>query len=378
MPSPGDDEKSVDAEADGGADRETDAGAAASPPGTEVSDDTGSGVGAGAGTGTGNEFDSGPAGDVDSGDDRPRPPWWASRRAQRFFENRLNVIGLSVIALLAVVAIFAKPVETTALGLLSDPVTLQPFQLAPYDPLEQDLRNRLQPPSRAHLLGTDQLGRDLLSRLMVAARVSMRIGVIVVAISLSLGTVVGLVSGYLGGWVDEALMRFVDVLLAFPGILLALVIAGILGPSLTNVMIALAVVGWTNYARIVRGSVLSVKTRESVQASRLIGLSRPRLVGRHVVPHVISPVVVLATLDMGYVILATAGLSFLGLGAQPPTPEWGTMLAGGRQHLRTSWWIVNFPGIAIMVTVLGFNLLGDGLRDVLDPRDTSQLENKGM
>lgn len=302
----------------------------------------------------------------------------SSRRLQRFVENKLNLVGLAVIAVLAFVAVFAEPVETTFLGLLADPVTVQPFQLAPYEPTAQSLRNRLQPPSLAHPLGTDQLGRDLLSRLMVGARVSMRIGVTVVAISLVIGTAVGVVSGYMGGWVDEALMRLVDVLLAFPGILLALVIAGILGPSLTNLMIALAVVGWTNYARIIRGSVLSIKNEEFVQASRLIGLSRLKLVGRHVVPHVVSPVIVLATLDMGYVILATAGLSFLGLGAQPPTPEWGTMLAGGRNYLRTAWWIVNFPGIAIMITVLGFNLLGDGLRDVLDPRDAGRLEGKGM
>lgn len=301
-----------------------------------------------------------------------------SRRVQHFVENKLNLIGLSVIVVLALVAVFAQPIETTLLGVLSEPVAVQPFHLAPYDPTAQALRSRLQPPSPAHPLGTDPLGRDLLSRLMVGARISMRIGVIVVALSLSIGTTVGVVSGYMGGWVDEALMRLVDVLLAFPGILLALVIAGILGPSLTNLMIALAVVGWTNYARIIRGSVLSVKTEEFVQASRLIGLSRAKLVGRHVVPHVISPVVVLATLDMGYVILATAGLSFLGLGAQPPTPEWGTMLAGGRDHLRSAWWIVNFPGVAIMITVLGFNLVGDGLRDVLDPRDTGRLEEKGM
>lgn len=302
----------------------------------------------------------------------------ASRRVQRFVENKLNIVGFTIIAILGFVAVLAMPIETTALGLLAEPVTVQPFQLAPHEPTAQDLRNRLQPPSLAHPLGTDQLGRDMLSRMLVGARVSLRIGIVVVGISLVIGTVVGVVSGYMGGWVDEALMRLVDVLLAFPGILLALVIAGILGPSLTNVMIALAVVGWTNYARIIRGSVLSIKTEEFVQASRLIGLSRSKLVGRHIVPHVISPIVVLATLDMGYVILATAGLSFLGLGAQPPTPEWGTMLAAGRDHLRTSWWIVNVPGVAIMLTVLGFNLLGDGLRDVLDPRDTGRLENKGL
>jgi peptide/nickel transport system permease protein len=173
-------------------------------------------------------------------------------------------------------------------------------------------------------------------------------------------------------------MRLVDVLLAFPGILLALVIAGILGPSLQNIMVALAAVGWTQYARIVRGSVLSVKEQEYIKAAQLMDVSRFRILLGHVVPNVITPVIVLATMDMAYVILGTAGLSFLGLGAQPPTPEWGTMLSEGRNFLQDAWWIVNFPGVAIMVTVLGFNLLGDGLRDVLDPRDVSGTQEKGM
>lgn len=308
-----------------------------------------------------------------------------SRNLESVTENKLDLVAVVIIAALVFCAVFARPiritlptvVRTLSFGLLPDHLTVQPIHLAPYDPTAQHLEDRLQPPSAEYLLGTDQLGRDILSRLMVGARLSLSIALTVVAISLTIGTVVGVVSGYAGGWVDEVLMRFVDVVLAFPGLLLALVIAGILGPSLTNIMIALAVVGWTQYARIVRGSVLSVKEREFVKASQLMGVSRTRLVVRHVVPNVISPVVVLATLDMAYVILATAGLSFLGLGAQPPTPEWGTMLSAGRQHLLTAWWIANVPGVAIMLAVLAFNILGDSLRDILDPRDTSRVEGKG-
>jgi peptide/nickel transport system permease protein len=310
---------------------------------------------------------------------------FGSRRSAAFVENKLNLVAFGIILVLVFCAVFAVPirtavpsvVQTLSFGLLQDQVTVQPFHLAPHDPYQQNLADRLHPPSSAYPFGTDQLGRDLLSRLMVGARISLSIAVLVVTISLTIGTVVGLVSGFLGGWTDEALMRLVDVVLAFPGLLLALVVAGILGPSLTNIMIALAVVGWTQYARIVRGSVLSVKEREFVKASQMMGVSRPWLVVRHIVPNVISPVIVLATLDMAYVILATAGLSFLGLGAQPPTPEWGTMLSGGRQHLLTSWWIANVPGVTIMLTVLGFNILGDSLRDSLDPREASRMEGKG-
>lgn len=276
-----------------------------------------------------------------------------------FRSNWLNIIGLAIVVLIAMAAIFA------------------PF-LTPYDPEEPNLDDRLESPSVDHPFGTDQLGRDVLTRLLFGARISLQIGVAVVAISLTIGTVVGVTAGYAGGYVDEALMRLVDVLLAFPGLLLALVIAGILGPSLMNIMIALAVVGWTRYARVIRGSVLSVKQREFVKAGRLMGLGRTRLIGRHVIPNVFGPVVVLATMDMAGVILGTAGLSFLGLGAQPPTAEWGTMISEGRNHIQDSWWVVNFPGLAIMFAVLGFNLLGDGLRDVLDPREASKVQDKGL
>jgi peptide/nickel transport system permease protein len=282
-----------------------------------------------------------------------------SRKLRQFASNRLNLIGLTLVLAVTFAAVFAPA-------------------LAPAEPNEQDLLNRLDSPSAEHPMGTDQLGRDMLTRLLYGARISLRIAVSVVAITLAIGTAVGVVAGYAGGWVDEALMRFVDVLLAFPGILLALVIAGILGPSLTNIMIALAVVGWTQYARIVRGSVLSIKEKEFIKAAQLMDVSRPRIIARHVVPNVITPVVVLATMNMAYVILGTAALSFLGLGAQPPTPEWGTMLSQGRNHLQDAWWVVNFPGLAIMITVLGFNLLGDGLRDVLDPRDVGDVEGGGL
>lgn len=283
---------------------------------------------------------------------------WHSRTARQFRSNSLNIVGLVIVLTIVFAALFA------------------PY-LTPHEPTDQNLHERLEPPSSENLLGTDQLGQDVFTRILYGARISLRIGVIVVAISLAIGTAVGVAAGYAGGYVDEALMRFVDILLAFPGLLLALVIAGILGPSLMNIMIALAIVGWTRYARVVRGSVLSVKQQEYVTVSQLMGRGRIHIVFRHILPNVMGPVVVLATIDMAGVILATAALSFLGLGAQPPTPEWGTMISEGRHFLRDAWWVVNFPGLAIMLAVLGFNLLGDGLRDVLDPREDTTGGQKG-
>jgi len=280
---------------------------------------------------------------------------YRSRRVRVFLSNPLNVIGLVTVSILTAAAVFGPIV-------------------APYDPTTQDLANRLQPPSLAHPFGTDQLGRDLFSRILYGARLSLGIAVLVTGIRLILGTTIGLIAGYAGGLIDEALMRLVDIQLAFPGIILALVIAGVLGPSLRNVMIALAVVGWASYARVVRSSVLSTKEREFVKAAQLMGVSRTRITLRHLVPNAASPVVVLATLNLGTVVLATAGLSFIGLGAQPPTAEWGTMLNSGRHHLREAWWIANVPGVAIMLTVFGFNLLGDGLRDFLDPKHEASVE----
>jgi len=287
-------------------------------------------------------------------------PTDGSRRGWRRWYRALTTNRLTTVGCLIVVALLA----TAALGPL----------LWPRDPVEQYLTHRLQPPSVDHPLGTDRLGRDVLARILHGARLTLGIAIVVTGVRLTFGTAVGLVAGYVGGWVDTALMRLVDTVLAFPGIVLALVIAGLLGPSLTNVMIALALVGWASYARLVRSSVLSVREREFVTVSRLLGHSRPHVVGRHVLPNVVAPVVVLATLDVGTVILGTAGLSFLGLGAQPPTPEWGTMLASGRNYLRTAWWLVNAPGVMIMLTVLGFNLLGDGLRAALSPSQSDRLE----
>ena len=277
------------------------------------------------------------------------------RAGSELRSNRLPFVGAVIVAVFGFVAI-AGPTIT------------------PYDPAAQDLSMRLQGPSLAHPLGTDQLGRDVATRLIYGARVSLGIAVLVTALRVVIGTTVGLVAGYTGGWIDELFMRLVDIQLAFPGLVLALVVAGILGPSLRNVMIALAIVGWTTYARVVRGSVLSIKEREYVDAARLFGTPRRRLFSRHLLPGVINPVIVIATLNLGTVVLATAGLSFIGLGAQPPTPEWGTMLAGGREYVRSAWWIVNAPGVAIMLIVLGFNLLGDGLRDALDPKQQARVE----
>ncbi|MEY7852206.1 nickel transporter permease [Natrarchaeobius sp. A-rgal3] len=268
----------------------------------------------------------------------------------------------------------AGGIVVTALAVLA---IVGPF-LTPYDPTTQNLESQLQAPSLAHPLGTDQLGRDVATRVVYGARLTLGIAVLVTVVRLTIGVVVGLVAGYVGGWVDEALMRVVDVLLAFPGIVLALVVAGILGPSLTNLVLALAVVGWTRYARVVRSSVLELRERPFVAASRLTGAPRRRVIRRHVLPNVAGPVVVLATLDLGGVILAAAGLSFLGLGAQPPAPEWGTMLSTGRHHLREASWLVNAPGLAIVLAVLGSNLLGDGLRDALDPTDRTDDARAGV
>lgn len=233
-------------------------------------------------------------------------------------------------------------------GLLAAVALVGPV-VSPYDPTAQALEARLQGPSIAHPLGTDALALGA------------------TAVRLAIGTVIGLLAATGGHVVDAALMRLVDVQLAFPGLVLALVIAGVLGPSLRNVVVALSIVGWASYARVVRGSALSITERPFVQSARLYGTPRRRLVRRHLLPHVASPVAVLATLNLGTVVLAAAGLSYLGLGAQPPTAEWGSMIADGRSYLRSAPWLVTAPGVAIMLTVVGFNLLGDGLRDALDP-----------
>jgi peptide/nickel transport system permease protein len=235
------------------------------------------------------------------------------------------------------------------------------------DPAFQDLPLRLEGPSAAHWLGLDELGRDILARLLAGARISLLVGAVVVGISATVGTLFGSIAGYYGGVVDEVVSRVSDILMAFPGLLLAIAIVAVLGPSLTNVVVALTLIGWVGYARLVRGQVLRVRELEYVQAARALGAAAPRILLRHVVPAALPALIVQATLGMGGAILAEASLSFLGLGVQPPTPSWGTMLSYGRSHLLDAPHLTIFPGLAIAVLVLGFNFLGDGLRDALDP-----------
>jgi peptide/nickel transport system permease protein len=235
------------------------------------------------------------------------------------------------------------------------------------DPAFQDLPQRLEGPSMAHWFGLDELGRDILARLLIGAMISLLVGAVVVGISASVGTVLGSIAGYYGGVVDDVISRVSDILMAFPGLLLAIAVVAVLGPSLTNVVLALTLIGWVGYARLVRGQVLRVRELEYVQAARALGAATPRILARHVIPATLPALIVQATLGMGGAILAEASLSFLGLGVQPPAPSWGTMLNYGRSHLLDAPHVTIFPGLAIAVLVLGFNFLGDGLRDALDP-----------
>jgi peptide/nickel transport system permease protein len=240
--------------------------------------------------------------------------------------------------------------------------------IARYDPASQTLSERLEPPSRSHVLGLDELGRDILARLVAGARISLAVGLVVVSVSSLIGMALGSIAGYFGGVVDDIISRVVDVLMAFPGILLAIALVAVLGPSLTNVILALCVIGWVGYARLVRGQVLRARELEYVQAARALGANSARIVIRHVLPTAFPAVIVQATLGMAGAIIAEASLSFLGLGVQPPTPSWGTMLDAGRSHLFDAPHLTLFPGLAIATLVLGFNFLGDGLRDRLDPK----------
>lgn len=273
-----------------------------------------------------------------------------SRRSEmlrQFLKNRGAVFGAVVLALWTVIAVFA------------------PF-VAPYDPLEIDFIGRTAP-SPDHFFGTDRLGRDVLSRVLFGARVSLAIGIVSVTIGLTFGTLLGLVAGFYGGRVETVLMRFTDALLAFPGILLALVVIAALGPSLLNVMIAVGISTVPQYARLARSRVLSVKQTPYIEAIHGLGGKGPRVMLRHVLPNISAPLIVLSTLQIGNAILVGSGLSFLGMGAQPPTPEWGLMTAEGRTYLDRGWWISTFPGLAILTVVMAINLMGDGLREALDP-----------
>ena len=240
--------------------------------------------------------------------------------------------------------------------------------LLPWDPSVQDLPNRLQEPSWQHWFGLDELGRDILARVLLGARVSLLVGTIVVGVSSVVGMIVGAVSGYYGGHIDQVIGRLMDVLMAFPGMLLAIALVAVLGPSLTNVVLALALIGWVGYARLVRGQVLRAREFEYVVAARALGAGTVRLLARHVLPTALPTVLVQATLGMAGAMLSEAALSFLGLGVQPPTPSWGTMINGGRVHLLDAPHLTIFPGLLLAIVVLGFNFLGDGLRDAIDPK----------
>ena len=272
-----------------------------------------------------------------------------------FRENRGAVYGLYFFLALVLVALFAP-------------------LLAPHNPILQDRASLLVPPfwqeggRDTYLLGTDAVGRDILSRLIFGARYSLFIGVVVVSISLVGGIVIGLVAGFFGGWIDTVIMRVMDVILAFPSLLLALVLVAVLGPGLTNAMIAIAIVSQPHFARLTRAAVLGEKNREYVMAARVAGAGRMRLMFRTILPNCLAPLIVQATLAFSGAILDAAALGFLGMGAQPPTPEWGTMLAEAREFILRAWWVVTLPGLAILMTVLAINLMGDGLRDALDPK----------
>ena len=274
---------------------------------------------------------------------------------RQFKKNKPALVGLYIVVILFICAIFA------------------PF-ITSYDPLIQDLQNRLIPPmwneagSMAHILGTDDFGRDLFTRIIYGSRISLMIGVVSVGISLTFGLVMGACAGYFGGMVDTIIMRIVDIMLSIPAILLAIVIVSILGPDLVNAMIAIGIVGIPAFARIVRASVLAEKEKEYVIASRINGSSSFRLITKVILPNCTTPMIVQATMGFGGAVLEAAGLSFLGLGAQPPIPEWGAMLADSLQFITTASWMIMYPGMAIFLTVMGFNLVGDGLMDVLDPK----------
>jgi peptide/nickel transport system permease protein len=269
-----------------------------------------------------------------------------------FRENRLAMLGLAIVLLLVVVALFAPLIAT-------------------HSPNVQALGDRLQPPSAAHWLGTDEFGRDIFSRLVYGSRITLYIVVLVTLTAAPIGLLIGTVAGYAGGWGDAVLMRVTDIFLAFPKLILALAFVSALGPGIENAILAIAITSWPPYARIARAETLTIRNSDFIAAVKLQGASAARIITRHVMPLCLSSLIVRVTLDMAGIILTAAGLGFLGLGAQPPLPEWGAMISAGRRFILDQWWVATIPGIAIFVVSLGFNLLGDGLRDVLDPKHRS-------
>jgi len=269
--------------------------------------------------------------------------------SRHILHNRLSLTGLILICALLILAIVGP-------------------SIAPYGPYKTDPINKLAAPNRTHIFGTDHLGRDILTRVLHGAQISVTIAVIILVVSGSIGTLIGIVAGYFGGGIDNVLMRITDIFLAFPRLILAMAVAAALGRSLNNVVLAVAFTTWTIFARLARGQAMAVKEEDYIEAARASGATNRRILLVHVLPLCISPVIIQGTISMGGIILVVAGLGFIGFGAQPPTPEWGVMVSDGRNYLPTGWWACVFPGLAIMFTVLGFNLLGDGVRDILDPR----------
>jgi len=266
-------------------------------------------------------------------------------------KNRLTATGLSVVFLLVLIALLGP--------------WIVPY---PEDTVAAHIKERFQSPSSQHLFGTDELGRDVFSRILLGSRISLQVGLIAIGLALAIGVPLGVVAGYAGGVLDEVIMRITDVFLSFPPLLLAMAISSLLGPNLTNAMIAIAIAWWPWYTRLLRSEAISVRERDYVQAARAMGASQGKIVFKHVLPNCLTPIIIQASMDFGSIILTSAALSFLGLGAQPPTPEWGLMVSTGRTYFLTNWWIVTFPGLAIFIAVLSFNLVGDGLREILDPK----------
>ncbi len=274
-------------------------------------------------------------------------PWYEAWRRLR--RNRMAMFGLGVVLCLVVVGGLA--------GLL-----------APHDPYQIDLQNRLSSPSREHLFGTDDFGRDIFSRILYGARISLQVGVLSRSVALSLGILLGVLAGYFGGKLDQTIMRLTDVMFAFPTLLFLIGVTAAFKPGLTTLFIAIGLVGWAPMARLMRAQVLATKQNDYITAARALGVSSSQIIRRHLFPNCLAPVIISFSMGMAAAIMAEASLSFIGLGAQPPTPSWGSMISLGREYLRTAPWLTVYPGIAIGLTVLGFNLLGDGLRDALDPK----------
>lgn len=268
---------------------------------------------------------------------------------KRFSRNRLSVAGATVVLILIITSLLA------------------PF-IAPYDPSAIDVHNVLSPPGTQHLLGTDELGRDLLSRIIWGSRVSLKVGFVAVGIALVIGIIIGAVAGFYGGKTDAVLMRFVDIMLAFPTFFLILAVIAILEPNIFTIMVVIGITSWMDVARLVRAEFLSLKERDFVDAAKAIGINNRRLIFRHILPNALSPVFVAATFGVAGAILIESGLSFLGLGVQPPDPSWGNILTAGKDNIEIAWWLSLYPGLAILITVLSYNLVGEGLRDALDPR----------